>query len=211
MLERAFFTLRCYLSHRANGIEAMNMTGPLYATLISIFVADSTIAATLCVLLWQKKSQIKRTRCIVKSLTFYAVATGILTVLINLTTLLLKIFMNGTPAYEGPLFFLSNVYACSLLTSLDRRERMLTEICPSKGHISISLNSKDHSSSKIEISPYTKCDRDGDCCQPSTENIQAQCALNGDCGKDHTDYGDVQIKVETQTFRSTPDHESASK
>ncbi|KAH9485911.1 hypothetical protein JR316_0002828 [Psilocybe cubensis] len=71
--------------------------------------------------------------------------------------------MNNTPAYVGPFFLLSNVYASSLLASLDRRERMRADIHSSRGVISIPLDYvTDQTPSTLAASRYTKTFKESD-------------------------------------------------
>ncbi|KDR77692.1 hypothetical protein GALMADRAFT_278747 [Galerina marginata CBS 339.88] len=122
-----------------SGLQALNLIESLDATLISICVADSILAGFLCVLLWNSRSGIKRTNSVISTLILYTVTTGLLTSLVAIATLIIMLTMKETFAYAGAFYMLSKLYFSSLLATLNRREKIRTQMDGTNGMISIPL------------------------------------------------------------------------
>ncbi|KAE9393127.1 hypothetical protein BT96DRAFT_924238 [Gymnopus androsaceus JB14] len=122
-----------------SGLQALNLIGELDATLISICVADSILAGFLCVLLWNSRSGIRRTNSVISTLILYTVTTGLLTSVVAIATLVMMLTMKETFAYAGAFFMLSKLYFSSLLATLNRREKIRTQMNGTSGMVSIPL------------------------------------------------------------------------
>ncbi|KAE9393103.1 hypothetical protein BT96DRAFT_999734 [Gymnopus androsaceus JB14] len=122
-----------------SGLQALNLIGELDATLISICVADSILAGFLCVLLWNSRSGIKRTNSVISTLILYTVTTGLLTSVVAIATLIIMLTMKETFAYAGAFYMLSKLYFSSLLATLNRREKIRTQMNGTSGIVSIPL------------------------------------------------------------------------
>uniref|UniRef100_A0A8H7Y9G1 DUF6534 domain-containing protein n=1 Tax=Psilocybe cubensis TaxID=181762 RepID=A0A8H7Y9G1_PSICU len=115
------------------------MNTPVYAILLSVFLADLVIAGSLCFLLWRERSQIPRSSSLIKTLIFYTITTGLFTTVIAAGTVMLKIFMKDTAAFMAPFLALSNTYTGGLLASLERREKLRSQSANSAGALSFPL------------------------------------------------------------------------
>ncbi|PPQ93178.1 hypothetical protein CVT25_002838 [Psilocybe cyanescens] len=144
------------------GLQALNLVAELDVTLILICVADSILAGTLCVLLWNNRSGIKRdqhTDPVYRNngpshehsgysyidhgeINFMmyreylsAIDGGPFIPISQLLT------MEGTFAYAGAFYMLSKLYLSSLLATLNRREKIRTQMEATTEMISVPLDS----------------------------------------------------------------------
>ncbi|CAA7269837.1 unnamed protein product [Cyclocybe aegerita] len=102
--------------------ERMNKIAPmLYLSLSSAVAADSTVAISLCVLLFASRTGIKRTDSLLTLLIAFSINTGLLTSLCALATLITYAIWPHRFIFMGLYFTLSKLYVNSLLASLNAR------------------------------------------------------------------------------------------
>jgi len=184
---------------RTTGLEALDLIGELDATLISICVADSMIAGFLCVLLWNSRSGIRRTNSVISTLILYTVTTGLLTSVVAIATLIIMLTAKGTYAYAGAFYMLSKLYFSSLLATLNRREKIRTQMDDTSGIVSVPLQTgNSHGLKGIGIRSF----KSGDEVMSEQQN-DSQSQVGGvELGlglpsKNPLRHGHVEIKVET--------------
>ncbi|EIM81905.1 uncharacterized protein STEHIDRAFT_141882 [Stereum hirsutum FP-91666 SS1] len=114
----------------ATGLQALNTaaSAAMDATLISISVADITLAGFLCILLMKSRAGGHRTNSIISTLILYTVTTGFLTSVVAIASLILIFAVRETYVYTGPFFVLSKLYFSSLLATLNRRDEISTQL-----------------------------------------------------------------------------------
>ncbi|KAE9393125.1 hypothetical protein BT96DRAFT_979078 [Gymnopus androsaceus JB14] len=199
-----------------SGLQALNLIGELDATLISICVADSILAGFLCVLLWNSRSGIKRTNSVISTLILYTVTTGLLTSVVAIATLIIMLTMKETFAYAGAFYMLSKLYFSSLLATLNRREKIRTQMNGTSGMVSIPLQTgnirglKGIGSGLVFRSFKSNEDASTARSGMSQQNdFEAQAGVGLGQGLDNKNplhHSHVEIKVETDMIQS---HESS--
>ncbi|KAF8204382.1 hypothetical protein K438DRAFT_558916 [Mycena galopus ATCC 62051] len=196
---------------KTTGLQALDLVDELDATLISICVADSILAGFLCVLLWNSRSGIRRTNSVISTLILYTVTTGLLTTVVAIATLIIMLSMKETFAYAGAFYMLSKLYFSSLLATLNRREKIRTQMDATSGIISVPLQTSNSRGLK-----GTGSNLGGESCtsQSSTSRQQQNDSEYqvggvelelGLCSKSSLRHG-VENKVETDMVQS---HESS--
>ncbi|KAF7341938.1 hypothetical protein MSAN_02049800 [Mycena sanguinolenta] len=194
------------------GLQNLDLVGELDATLISICVADSIIAGFLCVLLWNSRSGIKRTNSVISMLILYTVTTGLLTSVVAIATLIIMLTMKETFAYAGAFYMLSKLYFSSLLATLNRREKIRTQMDATTGFVSGPLhtsNSRGLKGAGSELVFHSsKLAEESSTFGPATGRQQndPEYQIGGvgvELGKNSLHHGHVEIKVETQSHGSS--------
>ncbi|KAF7341930.1 hypothetical protein MSAN_02049000 [Mycena sanguinolenta] len=207
---------------KKTGLQALNLVGELDATLISICVADSILAGFLCVLLWNSRSGIKRTNSVISMLILYTVTTGLLTTVAAIATLIIMLTMKETFAYAGAFYMLNKLYFSSLLATLNRREKIRTQMNATSGFVSGPFHTSNTNglkgigselvirSSKLgeELSTFRSATgRQQDDSEYQVGGMGVELGL---CSKNSLHHGHVEIKVETDMVQghesSTVDH-----
>ncbi|KAJ3885308.1 hypothetical protein GG344DRAFT_70656 [Lentinula edodes] len=96
--------------------------GPLmYTAYSALILADILITSTLCLLLYHRSAQFKRTRSIIKLVTVYFISSCLLTTIMQLMVLISVIAWPNTEIWVGLFAVLSKFYFNSLLVTLNSR------------------------------------------------------------------------------------------
>jgi len=93
----------------------------LLPCLILLVISDGLIITCMCVLLYRKKTDFKRTRHIINTLIIYAASRGLVTLLVTLVMIIAFTVHPGDMWYSGLEFTLAGLYTNSLMTLLNTR------------------------------------------------------------------------------------------
>ncbi|KAF9472029.1 hypothetical protein BDN70DRAFT_887462 [Pholiota conissans] len=96
----------------------------LYASFAAGVAADSIVAISLCVLLYQSRTGLKRTDSLLTILMFFTINTGLLTSICALGCLITYAIWPFKFIFIGIYFALSKLYVNSLLASLNARNSL---------------------------------------------------------------------------------------
>ncbi|KAF5319713.1 hypothetical protein D9619_008602 [Psilocybe cf. subviscida] len=96
----------------------------LYVSFVATVAADSTIAISLCALLFHSRTGIKKTDSILRILMAYSINTGLLTSVAALACLITYALWPQKFIFIGFYFVLSKLYVNSLLASLNARSSL---------------------------------------------------------------------------------------
>ncbi|KAF9033565.1 hypothetical protein BJ165DRAFT_1410304 [Panaeolus papilionaceus] len=102
---------------RINAISVM-----LYTSFAAAVAADCLIATSLCVLLYQSRTGIKRTDSLLNTMMLFTINTGLLTSVCAIACLVTYAIWPQRFIFMGLYFALSKLYVNSLLASLNTRQ-----------------------------------------------------------------------------------------
>ncbi|KAJ7248757.1 hypothetical protein C8J57DRAFT_715870 [Mycena rebaudengoi] len=86
--------------------------------------SDSTIAATLCCVLFNHRTGFRRTNSLLYTLMIYAINRCLLTAGTTMVALLMIVFKPDSMMYIGPQFVISGLYTNALMATLNSRHRI---------------------------------------------------------------------------------------
>ncbi|KAJ3907579.1 hypothetical protein F5879DRAFT_941236 [Lentinula edodes] len=108
-------------SHTVEGFETKKTLPLMYTAYSALILADILITSTLCLLLYHRSAQFKRTRSIIKLVTVYFISSCLLTTIMQLMVLISVIAWPNTEIWVGLFAVLSKFYFNSLLVTLNSR------------------------------------------------------------------------------------------
>ncbi|KAI0691421.1 hypothetical protein BC835DRAFT_116961 [Cytidiella melzeri] len=125
--------------------ELWQISWVLYTAFGAGVVVDTVVAIALCILLSQRKTGIRKTDSIVRSLMLYSINTGALTSICALAVLITYATMPMNFVFIAFYFVLPKLYFNSLLATLNARERLRDTSTNTAGVVSIPLSSLEFS------------------------------------------------------------------
>ncbi|KAF5319718.1 hypothetical protein D9619_008607 [Psilocybe cf. subviscida] len=118
-----WFASRAFQLHTFDRINTASTY--LYVSFAAAVAADSTVAISLCALLFHSRTGIKRTDSIVRILMAFSINTGLLTSICALACLITYAIWPKNFIFIGFYFVLSKLYVNSLLASLNARSSLI--------------------------------------------------------------------------------------
>ncbi|KAJ7185595.1 hypothetical protein C8R46DRAFT_1061124, partial [Mycena filopes] len=91
---------------------------------IAQVAADVLLASCLCFVLYDQRSDFRRTNSIVNTLMIYAINRGLLTTGVAMCSLFMNIFKKKSLIYIGPELVMTGLYTNTLMASLNSRHRI---------------------------------------------------------------------------------------
>ncbi|KAI0821119.1 hypothetical protein BC629DRAFT_1587432 [Irpex lacteus] len=137
------FTIRGWQIGTYDGLFEISWI--LYTAFGAGVFVDGAIAISLCVLLVQRKTGIRRTDSMVRSLMLYSINTGALTSICALAVLITYATMPRNFVFIAFYFVLPKLFLNSLLATLNAREKLRANGSDKSGLVSIPLTSLEFS------------------------------------------------------------------
>ncbi|EGN94126.1 hypothetical protein SERLA73DRAFT_188712 [Serpula lacrymans var. lacrymans S7.3] len=110
---------------------------------IMLVITDSFVTGFLCILLYRKRTEFKRTRHIVNTLIIYAASRGLVSTATSLTMALVLAIRPSTIWYSAAEFAIVGIYTNSLMTMLNTR-RTVYEVADTGRSPADSMNKESH-------------------------------------------------------------------
>ncbi|KAF8962346.1 hypothetical protein BDZ97DRAFT_1733137, partial [Flammula alnicola] len=113
------FASRAFILHTFARLDEASVY--IYASIAAGVAADSTIAISLCILLFKSRTELKRTDSILNILMAFSINTALLTSICALACLITYAIWPQRLIFVGIYFTLSKLFVNSLLASLNSR------------------------------------------------------------------------------------------